>query len=92
MSKEYDGTRATDRRNKPRRSSSARVWADPGGVVPAIDCKLVDVSDRGAKVAPMHGRELPEQFSLELEPTRSLGEAKVVWREGSVVGVQLKNS
>jgi len=75
---------------KPRRPSGARVWADPGGVAPAIDCKLIDVSDQGARVAPMYGGELPDEFSLELDPTRSLGDAKVVWRQGGAVGVQLK--
>ena len=85
--RQYDGTKQSDRRTKPRRASGARVWADPGGVLPAIDCQIVDISEDGAQVAPLNGGPLPDKFVLQVEPTRILGEADVVWREGARVGV-----
>jgi hypothetical protein len=86
--RQFDGTKVTERRAKPRRASGARVWADPGGVLPAVDCKIIDISEEGAQVAPLSGNPLPDKFLLQMEPTRILGEADVVWREGARVGVR----
>jgi hypothetical protein len=85
----YDGTKYTDRRGQPRRHSGASVWADPGGVLPVIDCKIVDISADGAMVRSMRGGPLPDRFILQHEAGNVLGEAEVMWREGSVAGVKL---
>ena len=90
MSDGYDGSKASDRRISPRRPSGAHVWADPGGVLPAIDCRIVNISETGAQIASVHGQPLPERFQLQIEPTRALGEAEVVWRHGAGAGVRLK--
>ena len=76
-----------ERRAKPRRASGTRVWADPGGVLPAVDCQIIDISEDGAQVASLSGEPLPDKFLLQVEPTRILGVADVVWREGARVGV-----
>ena len=88
MDNGYEGTRATDRRVQLRRASGARVWADPGGVAPVIDCRIVDISDAGAQIAPLRGA-LPDEFLLQHETQRTLGDAKVVWRRGDAVGVKI---
>jgi hypothetical protein len=85
--RQYDGSNETERRARPRRASGVRVWADPGGVLPAVDCRIVDITEEGAQVASMNGDTLPDKFLLQIETTRSLGEADVVWREGGRVGV-----
>ncbi len=87
-----DGPKAADRRQKPRKPSGARVWADPGGVLPVIDCRIIDISEDGAQVTAVNGRPLPEKFWLQHEATRILGEAQVIWRNGSLVGVKLTKS
>ena len=86
--RQYDGTKGAERRAKPRRASGARVWADPGGVLPAVDCKIIDISEQGAQVASLSGDRLPDKFLLQIDATRILGEVDVVWREGARVGVQ----
>jgi hypothetical protein len=84
-----DGPKVDERRQKPRKPSGARVWADPGGVLPVVDCKIIDITDDGAQVAALSGRRLPDVFILQHEATRILGEAHVVWRNGNNVGVRL---
>ncbi len=78
-----------DRRKQGRRPARVRAWADPGGVAPVVDCQIVDVSEDGASVAPLHGGELPDAFHLQVDRANPIGEAEVVWRKGSAVGVKL---
>jgi len=81
-----------ERRKSVRRPSRTRVWADPGGVAPVLDCVIVDLSDEGASIAAGNGAELPETFRLQLDSATSLGEAEVVWRRDNLVGVKLDRS
>jgi hypothetical protein len=90
LSEDFDGTKASDRRIATRRQSGAHVWADPGGVMPAIDCRIIDISETGAKIATVTGQPLPDRFQLQIEPTRVLGEAEVVWRNGRAAGVRIR--
>jgi hypothetical protein len=83
-----DEREKVERRRKSRRPVSLRVWADPGGVKPVVDCKVINMSDDGARVAPVKGEELPDQFSMQVETARVVGEARVVWREPQSVGVE----
>ncbi len=78
-----------DRRKKSRRATRQRAWADPGGIAPVVDCLIVDVSEAGASVAPLNGAELPDSFQLQVDMANAVGEAEVVWRKGSAVGVKL---
>ena len=77
-----------ERRVKGRRSVNSPAWADPGGVLPVIDCKILDVSDDGARVAWPSGKDLPDVFELQIDSSRILGTAEVVWREHHQVGVK----
>lgn len=78
-----------NRRTKSRRATRTRVWADPGGTAPVVDCMIVDVSEGGAKVTTLNGAELPDTFRLQIDTSNVVGEAEVVWRNGSAVGVKL---
>ncbi len=89
MDTKQDGPTSIERREKPRKSSGSQVWADPGGVLPVVDCKILDVSEDGAQVGALDGRPLPERFILQHEAQRILGEAHVIWRYGASVGVKL---
>ena len=77
-----------DRRNAARRNIQMPVWADPGGVLPVIDCKVLDISEGGARVASLRGQELPDAFALQVDSSRIVGEAHVVWRSETAVGVK----
>ena len=78
-----------DRRKNARRAARQRAWADPGGIAPVVDCLIVDVSEEGASVAALNGAELPDAFRLQVDTANAVGEAQVVWRTGSAVGVKL---
>jgi hypothetical protein len=77
-----------DRRGSERKPSRLRVWADPGGVAPATDCQIVDISASGALIAPVRATKLPNTFSLQHDGTTKFGDAEVVWRANGVVGVK----
>ena len=78
-----------DRRKRGRSATRLRAWADPGGVAPVVDCVILDVSEDGAHVAAARGGELPDSFQLQLDMTNPVGDAQVVWRNDSAVGVKL---
>ena len=90
MDSAYDGSKDTDRRKTERRPSGVRIWADPGGVLPVIDCKILDISDEGAMVRASHGGALPDRFLLQHETFNVLGTAQVIWRNGNIVGVTIE--
>ncbi len=79
-----------ERRVKGRRHVNSPAWADPGGVLPVIDCKILDLSETGARVAMPSGVELPDVFQLQINSSRILGAAEVVWRESHQVGVRFR--
>lgn len=78
-----------NRRKKSRRAVRTRVWADPGGTAPVVDCMILDVSEDGAKIMGLNGAELPDTFRLQIDTAKAVGEAQVVWRKGGAVGVRL---
>ena len=81
-----------NRRRHPRRRARIRAWADPGGVAPVYDCVVLDVSEGGASVVSVTGVDLPDSFELQLDARSKMGKAKVAWREGAAVGVELEKS
>jgi hypothetical protein len=83
-----EDTEHTERRVKSRKPTTLRVWADPGGVLPVVDCRIIDMSDDGAQVAAVKGGELPDVFTMQVEASRIVGEAHVVWRTPQSVGVK----
>jgi hypothetical protein len=78
---------AEDRRAAQRLKSFAEVWADPGGMEPAIPCRVIDISTTGAKVDCPHGT-LPDAFVLTVGHARHV--AHVVWRRQTFVGVEFQ--
>ena len=52
-----------------------------------IDCAILDVSDRGARLELSTTKELPSDFVLKLTEGERR-ECKVVWRDENRVGVE----
>jgi hypothetical protein len=78
-----------DRRDEDRKIHNIPVWADPGGVLPVVDCEILDISDGGARVRPVKiDVEMPDAFTLQIDASCSLGEVNVVWRGERSVGVK----
>jgi hypothetical protein len=78
----------SDRRTQRRRAINSPAWADPGGILPVIDCRLVDFTDDGARVVAPPGVDMPAIFQLQIDSSRILGAAEVIWREHNHVGVR----
>lgn len=77
-----------DRRVGKRRMVNLSAWADPGGVWPVIDCRIIDLTPEGARVTSASGNELPDVFQLRADSTRIIGTVEVVWRQANQVGVR----
>jgi hypothetical protein len=79
-------------RKKPRRPFhySARILND--GAAPPQKCTVADVSQTGARIVLEADGELPDRFILLLArngaPRRR---CRVVWRNGTTVGVEFFN-
>ncbi|WP_457798374.1 PilZ domain-containing protein [Methylocystis sp. S23] len=76
-----------DRRAAPRLKSFAEVWADPGGMEPAIPCRVIDISTTGARI-DCQGATLPDAFVLTVGHAKHV--AHVVWRRQTLVGVEFQ--
>ena len=83
-----DFTGGKNRRHKDRRFENTRAWADPGGVLPVVDCQILDISEGGAHVRPVKDVDMPDAFTLQIDASRNLGEVNVVWRGERSVGVK----
>ena len=78
----------SDRRTRKRKAMSSFAWADPGGILPVIDCRIIDFTEDGARVVAPPGVEMPAIFQLQIDHSRILGAAEVIWRENNHVGVR----
>lgn len=86
-------TRATtpaneERRLENRQKAVADAWADPGGMEPAIPCRLLDISSVGAKLGVEADVLLPDSFTLHAGGTKAA--ARVVWRRKNQIGVEFE--
>jgi len=51
------------------------------------DCRLVEVSEGGARLAIDGKTQLPRRFSIAFAPNRSARVCELVWRNGHMAGV-----
>jgi hypothetical protein len=79
---------ADERRASARQKAYAEAWADPGGVEPAIPCKVIDISMKGAKLEC--GAVLPENFTLHVGAAKYAAQA--IWRRQNQVGVEFQKA
>jgi hypothetical protein len=77
-----------ERRRRVRRPFRSPAWADPGGILPVIDCRIIDRSDDGARVSTAPDVDVPDVFQLQIDSQRILGAVEVVWRGYRQVGVK----
>jgi PilZ domain len=74
-----------DRRSAPRSSKAATGQIVVGSIV--IDCAILDVSDRGARLEVSTTKTLPPNFVLKLTDGHRR-DCKVVWQDEIAVGVE----
>ncbi len=78
-------TPVQERRSAPRISNAATGQILVGTMV--IDCAILDVSDRGARLELSTTKALPTDFVLKLTDGHRQ-DCKVVWRDETTVGVE----
>ncbi len=74
-----------DRRSAPRSSAAATGQIVVASTV--IDCAILDVSARGARLELSTTKGLPTQFVLKLTDG-GRRDCKVVWQDETTVGVE----
>jgi hypothetical protein len=58
------------------------------GGIAKRDCKVVDISESGARIAISGTIELPRQFSIAFASTAR--PCQLVWRNGTMAGVKFQ--
>jgi hypothetical protein len=75
-----------------RKTIDRPAWISVGGGLPLRNCRLIDISDSGAKLAIEDVDEIPDTFSLWLSrhgnPSYS---CQIVWSEQGTIGVQFSS-
>ena len=86
----YEMTGRDDQRDKARKPTHIRAWADPGGASPPVDCVILDMSEDGARIVSVSGAPFPDTFTLQLSRNNELAKATVMWRTSDTVGVKFQ--
>jgi len=75
-----------DRRTMPRDSGpySAVIRLYSGRLFP---CTVLNMSERGAKIALSRDKSLPKQFELTVPARNASWRVRVVWQQGRELGI-----
>ena len=77
-----------DRRKHPRRPLARDCWIDPGQP-PAFPCRMVDVSESGARVVSAAAEHVPDEFYLYMTRNGAVGrKCQVAWRAEQQMGLK----
>jgi hypothetical protein len=78
-----------ERRRQSRRPIDIAAKLFTAVDAPVWDCIVMDISDRGAKLAVESGGDIPENFTLLLSVEGGASRCcLVVWRAGRQIGVK----
>jgi len=79
-------------RQDVRNITNRAAWISAGDDLPLLKCKLIDLSDSGAKLELEDIDGIPDEFSLWLSrrghPRHS---CRLVWRRQDTIGVQFSS-
>jgi hypothetical protein len=77
-----------ERRQSPRRNLDATGWIRLDGGFAARECKIVDISTTGVRLAiPFAGR-IPETFTLLLSKHAHGHRVRMIWRRANQIGAK----
>ncbi len=81
-----------ERRRLPRRRTRLSAAVVHGAEEIIVPCTVRDKSSTGARLLVQAGSEVPDAFYLIELTTGDLHQAKVVWRDGTFVGITFADS
>jgi hypothetical protein len=70
-----------------RRQRHQRAWITPDGEVTVRQCRVLDVSQYGAKIVIDVGAEIGARFGLAFVPNHPR-QCEIVWRRGRTLGIK----
>jgi hypothetical protein len=77
-----------DKRRKVRKPIERRVWIDAADGSVVAECKLLNMSETGAKLLLGAPKELPDSFILRLSKDgRVARKCRLAWNSGNEIGV-----
>jgi hypothetical protein len=77
-----------DRRQAPRRNVNTMGWLRLGGSFATAECKIVDVSTAGVRLAIPFASKLPETFTVFFSKRAQGHQVRVIWRRGNQIGAK----
>lgn len=78
----------SEHRNTPRKRTLQAAIASFNQSYTSLRCHVSDISETGCRVMPEGSVDLPDTFELYIELEGMRVDCEVVWRVGSVAGVQ----
>jgi hypothetical protein len=77
------------RKTRPvRRKTNQDAWLAIDGSFATRKCKVLDLSDGGAKLKVEDSRFVRSHIRLKFTPTEQGRFCRVIWRKGSTIGVE----
>lgn len=76
-----------EKRTRRRRAVSLKGEILLGKYYPTVDCRICDISEKGARLVLSNPMILPTKFRLHVVKNRQLHNVKTVWRTEETVGV-----
>ena len=76
-------------RHTSRETANLPAWIESHNSSLLERCKLVDISEKGARLTFDDIDNLPEQFNLHLSRVgQSPKQCRIIWRRGNEIGVE----
>jgi hypothetical protein len=72
----------------PRRRRFSRAWITVDGCLDNRECKILDLSERGAKLLLDPTTQVPTNFLITRVPKAMKEECHVIWQRGRTVGIK----
>ena len=82
---------SNDRRAVPRTSIENGALLFFKGQVGARGCKIIDISDNGARIRTHNLTVLPNSFELTFDNFFTIQCCRLIWRDGDSLGVAFDN-
>jgi len=77
-----------DKRRAPRRGYNVNAWIRQEDRLGVHECRVLDLSRSGARLASVDGYRIPQNFVLLLAMNASGQQARVKWRRGTQIGAE----
>lgn len=81
-------TTREDKRRAPRRGYNVNAWIRQENRFGFHECRVLDLSRSGARLALVDAYRIPESFVLFLAKHDAGQQARVKWRRGSQIGAE----